>query len=97
MSEATPFSLTQSSLSQTTDKKTATVEFLRGNESSKMKKAGSKKQKILKKMNLQTGLDTKTKQSFSEKKKKKKKKARYRSFSFIGEYVEIGNVIKIVL
>ena len=47
-------------------------------------------------MNLQTGLDTKTKESFSEK-KKKKKKTRYRSFSFIGEYVEIGNVIKIVL
>ena len=71
----------------------------RGNEPSKMKKAGSKKRKILKKMNLQTVLDTKNKkESFSEKTKKQKKtKTRYRSFSFIGEYVEIGNVIKIVL
>ena len=46
----------------------------RGNEPSKMKKAGSKKRKILKKMNLQTVLDTKNKkESFSEKTKKQKK------------------------
>ena len=39
-----------------------------------MKKAGSKKRKILKKMNLQTVLDTKNKkESFSEKTKKQKK------------------------
>ena len=46
----------------------------RGNEPSKMKKAGSKKRKILKKMNLQTVLDTKNKkESFSEKTKKQEK------------------------
>ena len=47
----------------------------RGNEPSKMKKAGSKKRKILKKLNLQTVLDTKNKkESFSEKTKKQKQK-----------------------